>query len=220
MAASPVPGGGGGGAVHSSSTSGFAFDSGLEIRTRSVEQTLLPLVSQITTLINHKDNTKKSDKTLQAIQRVGQAVNLAVGRFVKVGEAIANENWDLKEEINIACIEAKQAGETIAALTDVTKLNHVESSGQITILTDKTGVVQAARLLLSSVTKVLLLADRVVIKQIVTSRNKVLATMERLEKVNSFQEFVQIFSQFGNEMVEFAHLTGDRQNVYPHGGRK
>ncbi|XP_023439869.2 alpha-catulin isoform X2 [Dasypus novemcinctus] len=166
----------------------------------------------ITTLINHKDNTKKSDKTLQAIQRVGQAVNLAVGRFVKVGEAIANENWDLKEEINTACIEAKQAGETIAALTDVTNLNNPEPDVRITIFTDKTGVVKAARLLLSSVTKVLLLADRVVIKQIITSSNKVLATMERLEKVNSFQEFVQIFSQFGNEMVEFAHLTGDRQN--------
>ncbi|XP_027964543.1 alpha-catulin isoform X2 [Eumetopias jubatus] len=207
MAASSAPAGVGG-----AGPSGFAFDSGLEIKTRSVEQTLLPLVSQITTLINHKDNTKKSDKTLQAIQRVGQAVNLAVGRFVKVGEAIANENWDLKEEINIACIEAKQAGETIAALTDISSLNHPESDGQITIFTDKTGVIKAARLLLSSVTKVLLLADRVVIKQIITSRNKVLATMERLEKVNSFQEFVQIFSQFGNEMVEFAHLTGDRQN--------
>ncbi|KAK1334255.1 hypothetical protein QTO34_005257 [Cnephaeus nilssonii] len=140
------------------------------------------------------------------------SVNLAVGRFVKVGEAIANENWDLKEEITIACIEAKQAGETIAALTDVSTPHHPESGGQITIFTDKTGVIKAARLLLSSVTKVLLLADRVVIKQIITSRNKVLATMERLEKVNSFQEFVQIFSQFGNEMVEFAHLTGDRQN--------
>uniref|UniRef100_A0A8I5Y7A6 Catenin alpha-like 1 n=1 Tax=Rattus norvegicus TaxID=10116 RepID=A0A8I5Y7A6_RAT len=219
MATSTAPGGGGAGAVHSSNASGLAFDSGLEIRTRSVEQTLLPLVSQITTLINHKDNTKKSDKTLQAIQRVGQAVNLAVGRFVKVGEAIANENWDLKEEISIACIEAKQAGETIASLTDVTKWNHLESDGQVTILTDKTGVVQAARLLLSSVTKVLLLADQVVIKQIVTSRNKVLATMERLERVNSFQEFVQIFSQFGNEMVEFAYLTGDRQNGL-HGGRE
>ncbi|XP_032163433.1 alpha-catulin isoform X2 [Mustela erminea] len=207
MAASSGPAG-----VSGAGPSGFAFDSGLEIKTRSVEQTLLPLVSQITTLINHKDNTKKSDKTLQAIQRVGQAVNLAVGRFVKVGEAIANENWDLKEEINIACIEAKQAGETIAALTDISSLNHPESDGQIMIFTDKTGVIKAARLLLSSVTKVLLLADRVVIKQIITSRNKVLATMERLEKVNSFQEFVQIFSQFGNEMVEFAHLTGDRQN--------
>uniref|UniRef100_A0A8C9DQL6 Catenin alpha like 1 n=1 Tax=Prolemur simus TaxID=1328070 RepID=A0A8C9DQL6_PROSS len=173
MAASPGPAGvGGAGAVYGSGPSGFAFDSGLEIKTRSVEQTLLPLVSQITTLINHKDNTKKSDKTLQAIQRVGQAVNLAVGRFVQVGEAIANENWDLKEEINIACIEAKQAGETIAALTDITNLNHPKSDGQITIFTDKTGVIKAARLLLSSVTKVLLLADRVVIKQIITSRNK------------------------------------------------
>ncbi|XP_027471527.1 alpha-catulin isoform X4 [Zalophus californianus] len=178
MAASSGPAGFGG-----AGPSGFAFDSGLEIKTRSVEQTLLPLVSQITTLINHKDNTKKSDKTLQAIQRVGQAVNLAVGRFVKVGEAIANENWDLKEEINIACIEAKQAGETIAALTDISSLNHPESDGQITIFTDKTGVIKAARLLLSSVTKVLLLADRVVIKQIITSRNKDLKDEKKKAKM-------------------------------------
>lgn len=66
-------------------------------------------------------------------------------------------------------------GETIAALTDVSTPHHPESGGQITIFTDKTGVIKAARLLLSSVTKVLLLADRVVIKQIITSRNKVLA---------------------------------------------
>lgn len=42
---------------------------------------------------------------------------------------------------------------------------------------------------------------------------QVLMTLDQLEKVSSFQEFVHIFSQFGNEMVEFAHLTGDRQNV-------
>ncbi|OXB57011.1 hypothetical protein ASZ78_015597 [Callipepla squamata] len=208
MATSPCSSSG----VSSSSSSGLGADAGLEIRTRSVEQTLVPLVSQITTLINHKDKPKRSDKTLQAIQRVGQAVNLAVGRFVTVGEAIANENHELKEEMSIACIEARRAGETIAQLTDVASLDHPESDSHITIFTDKTGVVKAARLLLSSVTKVLVLADRVVIKQIITSRNKVLATMEQLEKVSSFQEFVQIFSQFGNEMVEFAHLTGDRQN--------
>lgn len=81
-----------------------------EVTAIKLKQVAFLFYFQITTLINHKDNTKKSDKTLQAIQRVGQAVNLAVGRFVKVGEAIANENWDLKEEITIACIEAKQAG--------------------------------------------------------------------------------------------------------------
>jgi hypothetical protein len=34
----------------------------------------------------------------------------------------------------------------------------------------------------------------------------------RLESVTNFTEFVKAFSQFGAEMVELAHLTGDRQN--------
>uniref|UniRef100_A0A8C5PYI0 Alpha-catulin n=1 Tax=Leptobrachium leishanense TaxID=445787 RepID=A0A8C5PYI0_9ANUR len=225
MATSPCSSSG----VSSSSSSGFSMDTGLEIKTKSVEQTLVPLISQveidfchqlekekkanlITTLINHKEKPKKSEKTLQAIQRVGQAVNQAVGRFVTVGETIGNENRELKEEMTFACSEARRAGETIAQLTDMSIGERPDPDGQVTIFTDKTGVVKAARLLLSSVTKVLVLADRIVVKQIITSRNKVLATMEHLEKVSSFQEFVQIFSQFGNEMVEFAHLTGDRQN--------
>uniref|UniRef100_A0A803TDS6 Uncharacterized protein n=1 Tax=Anolis carolinensis TaxID=28377 RepID=A0A803TDS6_ANOCA len=157
---------------------------GLQIRSRSVEQTLVPLVAQITTLINHKDKPKRSDKTLRAVQQVGQAVNLAVGRFVMVGEAIASENQELKEEMKIACTEAKQAGETIAQLTDIAVLDHPESDGQITIFTDKTDVVKAARLLLSSVTKVLVLADRIVVKQIINSRNKVCIVF--INTVNTF----------------------------------
>ncbi|XP_069551245.1 alpha-catulin isoform X1 [Brachyistius frenatus] len=188
------------------------FDSGLEIKTRSVEQTLIPLVSQITTLINHKDKPKKSEHTLAAIHRVGQAVSVAVGRFVAVGEAIATENQELKDEMGQACFEARRAGDAIAQLTDVGSAMPSQSDGRVTVFSDRTGMVKAARLLLSSVTKVLVLADRIVIKQIITSRNKVLVTLDHLERVSTFQEFVQIFSQFGNEMVEFAHLTGDRQN--------
>uniref|UniRef100_UPI0037E894BB alpha-catulin n=1 Tax=Semicossyphus pulcher TaxID=241346 RepID=UPI0037E894BB len=188
------------------------FDSGLEIKTRSVEQTLIPLVSQITTLINHKDKPKKSERTQAAIHRVGQAVSVAVGRFVAVGEAIATENQELKDEMGQACFEARRAGDAIAQLTDVASALPAQSDGRVTVFSDRTGMVKAARLLLSSVTKVLVLADRIVIKQIITSRNKVLVTLDHLERVSTFQEFVQIFSQFGNEMVEFAHLTGDRQN--------
>ncbi|XP_068603171.1 alpha-catulin [Brachionichthys hirsutus] len=188
------------------------FDSGLEIKTRSVEQTLIPLVSQITTLINYKDKPKKSERTLSAIHRVGQAVSVAVGRFVAVGEAIAAENQELKDEMGQACFEARRAGDAIAQLTDAGSASPSQAEGHVTVFSDRTGMVKAARSLLSSVTKVLVLADRIVIKQIIASRNKVLVTLDRLERVSTFQEFVQIFSQFGNEMVEFAHLTGDRQN--------
>ena len=38
-------------------------------------------------------------------------------------------------------------------------------------------------------------------------------SLTRIENVSSFTEFVKAFSQFGNEMVELAHLSGDRQNV-------
>uniref|UniRef100_A0A3P9JZK3 Alpha-catulin n=1 Tax=Oryzias latipes TaxID=8090 RepID=A0A3P9JZK3_ORYLA len=196
----------------SSPCSNSNFDSGLEIKTRSVEQTLIPLVTQITTLINHKDKPKKSERTLTAIHRVGQAVNVAVGRFVAVGEAIASENQELKDEMGQACFEARRAGDAIAQLTDVGSASPAPSDDRVTVFSDRTAMVKAARMLLSSVTKVLVLADRIVIKQIITSRNKVLVTLDHLERVSTFQEFVQIFSQFGNEMVEFAHLTGDRQN--------
>lgn len=48
MAASPGPAGvGGAGAMPGSGPCSFGFDAGLEIKTRSVEQTLLPLVSQV-----------------------------------------------------------------------------------------------------------------------------------------------------------------------------
>ena len=37
--------------------------------------------------------------------------------------------------------------------------------------------------------------------------------LKELEGVNTFTDFVQAFSQFGSDMVELAHLSGDRQNV-------
>lgn len=61
----------------------------LEIKTKSIESTLVPLVTQIATLVNFKEKPRSSsttnEKTLQAINRVGDAVHMAVERFVSVG---------------------------------------------------------------------------------------------------------------------------------------
>ena len=42
---------------------------------------------------------------------------------------------------------------------------------------------------------------------------QVVSTLNRLETVTSFSEFVKSFGLYGSQMVELAHLTGDRQNV-------
>ncbi|XP_069678069.1 alpha-catulin isoform X1 [Periplaneta americana] len=175
----------------------------LEIRTKSIEQTLIPLVKQISTLVTHRERPLCSERSLRAVARVGQAVNLAVERFVTVGETIADDNPEIKEDMYEACKEARAAGTAIEKLCEAA----LEDS-----LTDRGAVVRAARCLLGSVTRVLLLADIVVVKQLLLAKDKVARSLGRLESVTNFTEFVKAFSQFGAEMVELAHLTGDRQN--------
>ena len=73
----------------SSSKKGFSSEQSLEIKTKSIETILVPLVTQISTLVNFKDRSRSSatanEKTLHAINRVGEAVHMAVERFVSVG---------------------------------------------------------------------------------------------------------------------------------------
>uniref|UniRef100_A0A182M2U1 Uncharacterized protein n=1 Tax=Anopheles culicifacies TaxID=139723 RepID=A0A182M2U1_9DIPT len=95
---------------------------------------------------------------------------------------------------------------------------------------DRGPMIRAARTLLSSVTRVLLLADIVVVKQLLLAKDRVTTsgilekmtsntnslfqtqqvarTLGRLESVANFTEFVKAFSVFGAEMVELAHVTG------------
>ncbi|XP_050418268.1 alpha-catulin isoform X3 [Patella vulgata] len=184
----------------------------LEIRTKSVEQTLIPLVSQITTLVNHKDKTKVSEKAQRALVRVGQLVNLAVERFVTVGESIACEHVEIQEEMMDACREAKTAGCNIESAT---KLEYPIQNGIDALakhLADKSAMIRSARQLLSAITKVLLLADRIVVKQLLLAKDKVFHSLLIVEAVTNFTDFVKSFSQFGTDMVELAHLSGDRQN--------
>ncbi|XP_044012425.1 alpha-catulin isoform X2 [Aphidius gifuensis] len=158
---------------------------------------------QISTLVSHRERQLCSDRSLLAVARVGQAVNLAVERFVTVGETIADDNPEIKQTMYEACKEARVAGGTIEKLCECA----VDDS-----LADRSSVVRAARCLLGSVTRVLLLADIVVVKQLLLAKDKVARSLGRLESVSNFTEFVKAFSQFGAEMVELAHLTGDRQN--------
>ncbi|XP_065216469.1 alpha-catulin isoform X2 [Planococcus citri] len=175
----------------------------VDIKTRSIEQTLLPLVKQISTLVTHRERPFCSERSVRALARVGQAVNLAIERFVTVGETIADDNPEIKCEMYQACKDARSAGTVIENLCETA----FENSRN-----DRSAVVRAARCLLSSVTRVLLLADSVVVKQLLHAKEKVSRSLGRLENVTNFTEFVKAFSQFGSEMVELAHLTGDRQN--------
>lgn len=130
---------------------------------------MIYLIFQITTLVNSREHPIKSEKQLRAIVRVGQAVNLSVERFASVGEAMGDDNPEIRSEMNDACKEARAAGLLIEQLCDCGP----DESGQFRSYADKSAMVRAARALLSSVTRVLLIADTVVVKQLLSAKDRV-----------------------------------------------
>ncbi|XP_068626620.1 alpha-catulin [Battus philenor] len=131
-----------------------------------------------------------------AVQRVGAAVCCAVERFVAVGETIADDNPDVRHSMVLACKEARAAGRAIE---------------RVCAGADGSGMVSAARALLAAVTRVLLLADMVVVRQLLLAKDKVARSLDRLESVSNFAEFVRAFTEFGGGMVELARLTAERR---------
>ncbi|XP_067120821.1 alpha-catulin-like isoform X1 [Centruroides vittatus] len=165
---------------------------------------------KIPTSTNTKEKyTRSGSKMSNAVIRVGQAIYLAVDRFVSIGEAIAEDNPEIKIDMYEVCRDARAAGAMIEQLCEI---YHLESRHSCPIA-DKHQMVRAARSLLSSVTRVLLLTDTVVVKQLLGAKDRVSISLNRLENVANFTEFVKAFSHFGAEMVELARLTSHKQNV-------
>ncbi|CAH0724793.1 unnamed protein product, partial [Brenthis ino] len=164
-----------------------------QIKTRSIEKTLLPLIKQISSLVATRGEAAAGGA---AVQRVGAAVCCAVERFVAVGETIADDNPDVRHSMVLACKEARAAGRAIE---------------RVCAGADGAGMVTAARALLASVTRVLLLADMVVVRQLLLAKDKVARSLDRLESVSNFAEFVRAFTEFGGGMVELARLTAERR---------
>lgn len=131
-------------------------------------------------------------------------MNLAVERFVTVGETIADDNPEIKQDMYDACKEARTAGKILIHNIHLgvlaarnTHINQISLSFYYVVriglsierlceivandptlahestLSDRNAMVRAGRALLSSVTRVLLLADIVVVKQLLLTKDKV-----------------------------------------------
>ena len=84
----------------------------LEIKTRSVEKTLEPLVMQVTTLVSSKSPQKKKGKSKRAHVLVA-AVEKATLNFVEKGEIIAKENNEAQADILAVVEDIKKHGQTL-----------------------------------------------------------------------------------------------------------
>ncbi|PIK38890.1 alpha catenin [Apostichopus japonicus] len=176
----------------------------LEIRTFSVEKTLEPLVTQVTTLVNTRTSNMKKGRSKKAHVLVA-AVIKATEKFVEKGEEIAPEIPEIKAELLKAVDEVKQTGEEMREASS-------EFADDPCSSMKRGAMVRAARALLSAVTRLLILADMVDVHLLLRTLMDVEDDLERIKQSRDQHELVGNFKAFGRNMMEFNELSGRRQN--------
>ena len=176
----------------------------LEIKTRTVELALEPLVVQVTTLLSAERKIKKKGKSKRAKVLV-EAVERATTNFVENGKAIATENPEVENEMLAAVDEVMKAGNTMSA-TAREFANDPFSSVK------REDIVRAARALLSSVTRLLTLADLLDVHKLLTTLQQAEADLENLKLLRSKSQLSDGITQFGRSAVQLINEAGRRQH--------
>lgn len=177
----------------------------LEIRTLSVEKTLEPLVIQVTTLVNGKGPSNKKKGKSKRPKALVKSVEEATACFVAKGTEIARENPELRNEIEKAVEETENDGQVMA------KTAHSFADDPCSSM-KRGSMVRAARALLSSVTKLLILADMADVYRLLNSLKIVKRSATQVRDASNPDELKKRFHQFQKDMAQLNYASLARQN--------
>lgn len=179
----------------------------LEIKTRTVERTLEPLVMQVTTLVSSKTSAKKKGKSKRAHVLVA-AVERATENFVERGEIIAVENPEIKTEMLAAVEDVKTTGSTMSTSAREFAADPCSS-------VKRGNMVRASRNLLSAVTRLLILADMIDVHLLMKKLKRVENDLEFLKSVSSQAELLDGMDRFGTSCADLmAQVTYLSPNIF------
>ena len=183
----------------------FTWDpKDVQIRTKSVQKALEPLVNKVTALMNTSGSSGLKKGRSKNAHVLALAIEKATGEFIAKGEAIAVENPNVKNEMFEALNEVKASSETMQMATN--DFSEDPCSEQ------KRGhLVRCSRQLLSAVTKLLIIADMIDVHVLLTSLKIVRSDLDSMKKASSQQELASSFQTFGEDMMELDHKAYYRQ---------
>jgi len=176
----------------------------LEIRTKSVEKTLEPLVTQVTTLVNQNGPSNKKKGRSKKAHVLSAAVQKATENFIIQGEHIAHDFPDVEHDMLIAIDEVRKTGETMDDASQDFAADPCSSA-------KRGAMVRAARALLSAVTRLLILADMVDVHLLLKSLHTVEDDLDHIKNATSQQELNDAFREFGRSMAELTERAARRQ---------
>ncbi|XP_035671717.1 catenin alpha-2-like isoform X3 [Branchiostoma floridae] len=177
----------------------------LEIKTHSVEKTLEPLVTQVTTLVNTKGNSGKKKGRSKKAHVLSALVKKATETFIDKGEIIAKDYPDIQDDMMAAIDDCKKTGDTMYAASQ-------EFADDPCSSMKRGAMVRAARALLSAVTRLLIIADMADVHMLLKHLRIVEESLERVRQAQDQQALNNAFRQYGKDVVGLNDIAMKRQN--------
>ncbi|XP_050754590.1 catenin alpha-3 isoform X1 [Gymnogyps californianus] len=177
----------------------------LQIQTFTVEKLLEPLIIQVTTLVNCPQNPSSKKKGRSKRARVLLAsVEEATWNLLDKGEKIAKEAVVFKEELHAALADVQKESQTL-------KVSAEAFTSDPCYLPKRQAVVQAARSLLTAVTRLLILADMVDVAYLLEHLTVFQRTFESLRNVSSKSDLQKTYQKFRKDLENLDYLAYKRQ---------
>ncbi|KAM9011708.1 catenin alpha-3 isoform 4-T4 [Ara ararauna] len=177
----------------------------LQIQTFTVEKLLEPLIIQVTTLVNCPQNPSGKKKGRSKRARVLLAsVEEATWNLLDKGEKIAKEAIVFKEELHAALTDVEKESQAL-------KVSAEAFTSDPCYLPKRQAVVQAARSLLTAVTRLLVLADMVDVAYLLEHLTVFQRTFESLRNVSSRSDLQKIYQKFQKDLENLDYLAHKRQ---------
>ncbi|XP_064001293.1 catenin alpha-3 isoform X2 [Pogoniulus pusillus] len=177
----------------------------LQIQTFTVEKLLEPLIIQVTTLVNCPQNpsSKKKGRSKRACVLLA-SVEEATWNLLDKGEKIAKESIVFKEELHTALADVQKESQAL-------KVSAEAFTSDPCYLPKRQAVVQAARSLLSAVTRLLILADMVDVAYLLEHITMFQRTFESLRNVSSKSDLQKTYQKFQKDLENLDYLAYKRQ---------
>ncbi|KAM9232679.1 catenin alpha-3 [Leptosomus discolor] len=177
----------------------------LQIQTFTVEKLLEPLIIQVTTLVNCPQNPSSMKKGCSKRARVLLAsVEEATWNLLDKGEKIAKEAIVFKEELHVALADVQKESQAL-------KVSAEAFTSDPCYLPKRQDVVQAARSLLMTVTRLLILADMVDVAYLLEHLTVFQRTFESLRNVSSKSDLQKTYQKFRKDLENLDYLAYRRQ---------
>uniref|UniRef100_A0A8C0EWB7 Catenin alpha-3 n=1 Tax=Bubo bubo TaxID=30461 RepID=A0A8C0EWB7_BUBBB len=176
----------------------------LQIQTFTVEKLLEPLIIQVTTLVNCPQNPSSKKKGRSKRARVLLAsVEEATWNLLDKGEKIAKEAIVFKEELHAALADVQKESQAL-------KVSAEAFTSDPCYLPKRQAVVQAARSLLTAVTRLLILADMVDVAYLLEHLT-FQRTFESLRNISSKADLQKTYQKFQKDLENLDYLAYKRQ---------